>query len=174
MKKNVRRPQYLGWLVLLCFGQGAMYITYFVLAQSYYSQIQELESLLDRPPLSLSQLVTLWLLLGTWFAFGLASLTIGIGLRQSRPWAWTAAMVLEGAILLISLETYFNRQANILFYVGMTVAVMITFLLNQREIQDFYHAHQAEISAEKFTSRRPVPEPQLEESDERPTPAPPV
>ncbi len=140
--KDVKRPRLLLIMLLLFFGQAAMYLTYFVLYGLYTEQSLLFIDILARQGLTHPErLVTMWLLVGTWLVLGVASVLIGVGLRRGRPWAWTAAMTLEGAIFTLALGAYFNRQANIMFYVAMAAAIAITFLLNQREIQIFYRAN---------------------------------
>ncbi|MEK6575754.1 MAG: hypothetical protein AABZ58_15710 [Chloroflexota bacterium] len=134
--KAAKRPRLLLILLLLFFGQAAMYLTYFVLYGLYTEQ-----SFLFIDNLARHGLIHPARLVGTWMVLGVASVIIGVGLRRGRPWAWTAAMTLEGAIFTLALGAYFNRQANIMFYVAMAAAIAITFLLNQREIQIFYRAN---------------------------------
>jgi len=140
--KDAKRPRLLLILVLLYFGQAAIYLTYFALYGLHTKQaFLFFQSLARQGLMHPERLVTMWLLVGTWCVLGVASVIIGVGLRRGRPWSWTAALTLEGAIFALALGAYFNRQANIMFYVGMAAAIAITFLLNQREIQIFYRAH---------------------------------
>jgi hypothetical protein len=153
--RRTKRPQLWWLLVALTFSQGAMYLTYFVLytveAETYLHVID----LIMHGRFVLPQaLIALAFLVGTWLVLGMASVVVGVGLRRGRPWAWSAALTLEGAILILGLETYFNRQANLPFYVSLAVAIPIAFLLNQREIQMFYQARRpgpAETLIEKPT-----------------------
>jgi len=87
--------------------------------------------------------LSLWFFTGTWLVLGAASVLVGVGLRRMRPWAWTAALVLEGAILILALEAYFNHHADPSFYTAMAVAVIIVLALNQREAQILYKAYVA-------------------------------
>ncbi len=151
--RKTKRPRPILWLVLLCFSQGAMYLTYFGLSLSHSARLQLLEETVLHPELAMSQLAAVWLFVGTWGVLGLASVVIGVGLRRGRPWAWTAAIILEGAILILALETYLSRRGDPLFNLAMAAAVGMTFLLNQRETQIFYRAHQAEIAEETEDGR---------------------
>ena len=126
-------------LVLLVFGQGAMFLTYFALYMFNIGGRPELLLIDTRGYLQAG--LSLWFFTGTWLVLGVASIIIGVGLRRVRPWAWTAALTLEGAILILALEAYFNRHADVSFYAVMAVAVMIVFALNQRETQILYKAH---------------------------------
>ena len=126
-------------LLLLVFGQGAMFLTYFALYLFNVGMRPEL-MLLD-PRGYLQAGLSLWFFTGTWLVLGVASVVIGVGLRRMRPWAWTAALVLEGAILILALEAYFNRHADLSFYAAMAVAMVIVLALNQREVQILYRAH---------------------------------
>ncbi|MBI3242172.1 MAG: hypothetical protein HYZ49_07755 [Chloroflexi bacterium] len=125
-------------LVLLMFGQGAMFLTYFALYVFNVGQRPELMAFDPRGHLQAG--LSLWFFTGTWLVLGVASVLIGVGLRRLRPWAWTAALTLEGAILILALEAYFNKHADMSFYVAMMVAVVVVFALNQREAQILYKA----------------------------------
>lgn len=145
MRRNARRPRLWLILVLLMFGQGAMYLAYFFLYALHAElALRLIETMLARGLDSVRQHLAVMLLVGTWGVLGVASVIIGVALRRSRPWSWLAAMTLEGAILILALEAYFLRRANILFYVIMLAAVIIIFLLNQREIQIYYRASRRE------------------------------
>ena len=138
----MKRPRLLLILLLLVFAQGAMFLTFFALYG--LNAMDKLNSVLTE--LMLGQrgpqgLISLGLLTGTWLVSGLASVIVGVGLRRWRPWAWTAALTLEGAILILALEAYFNRKADVLFYIAMGLAVAIVLVLNQREVQILYRAH---------------------------------
>jgi hypothetical protein len=138
-------------LVLLMFGQGAMYLSYFALYVLHAEMALGLvEDMLAHGFAGAQGRFSIVLLAGTWGALGVASVIIGVALRRSRPWSWLAAMTLEGAILILSLEAYFLRRANILFYVAMTTTVAIIFLLNQREIQIYYRAYHRDSAPGPF------------------------
>lgn len=140
--RDAKRPRLLLMLVLLFFTQAAIYLTYFALYGLFTEQaFLFIQSWARQGLAHPERLVAMWLLVGTWGVLGVASVVIGVGLRRGRPWAWTAAMTLEGAIFTLALGAYFNRQANIMFYVAMAAAIGVTFLLNQREIQIYYRAN---------------------------------
>lgn len=149
--RDAKRPRLL-WIPLwLMFAQGAMYLTYFVLYLFYAeTSLHVSEMFITRVVPQPQRIVTLGLLVGTWLALGIASVIIGVGLRGGRPWAWTAALTLQGAIFILALEAYFNRKANEMFYVAMAIGIAITLLLNQREIQIFYRATRREAIEGRF------------------------
>ena len=137
--KTPRR--YLRLLIYLAFVQAAMYFTYFGLYEAIVAEalgvwMIDIAHGFQIPP----GLTTVFFLTSTWLVLGVASVIVGVGLRRLRPWAWTAALILEGAILVLGLEAYFNRRADISFYLGVAVAVVVTLLLNQREILTLYRA----------------------------------
>lgn len=145
----MKRPRMVLILVLLYFGQGAMFLTYFGLyvlngVKGFDSMIVEIL----RGTRGLQGLISVTLLTSTWLVLGLASVVIGVGLRRGRPWAWTAAVTLQGAILILSLEAYFNRRANAAFYLAMAVAIAVVLLLNQREAQVFYRANRVTLEGQ--------------------------
>ncbi len=149
----MKRPRMVLILILLYFGQGAMFLTYFGLyvlngVKGFDTMIVEIL----RGTRGLQGLISVTLLTSTWLVLGLASVVIGVGLRRGRPWAWTAAVTLEGAILILSLEAYFNRRANAAFYLAMAVAIAVVLLLNQREAQVFYRANRLTVDGQ--VSRR--------------------
>jgi len=98
----------------------------------------------EHGPSNPQSLVSLWLLVSTWAFLGLASMVIAVGLRGRKRWAWAAAMVVEGVILVLALEAYLSRGASILHYGAMGLAVVIVFMLNQREIQVYYRTSHEE------------------------------
>jgi lysylphosphatidylglycerol synthetase-like protein (DUF2156 family) len=149
----MKRPRLVFILVLLYFGQAAMFLSYFGLY--VLNGVQGLDTMIVeilRGTRGLQGLISVTLLTSTWLVLGLASVVIGVGLRRGRSWAWTAAVSLEGAILILSLETYFNRRANTAFYLAMAVAIAVVLLLNQREAQVFYRANRATVEGQ--VSRR--------------------
>lgn len=68
----------------------------------------------------------------------LAVMGIGIALAllRLRPWAWLAAMTLQGLGLLAALYSYVNDRPN--YYVGMLIGIFLVFYLNQREVQEAF------------------------------------
>ncbi len=145
----MKRPRLVLILILLYFGQGAMFLTYFGLyilngLTDFDGMIVEIL----RGTRGLQGLISVTLLTSTWLVLGLASVVIGVGLRRGRAWAWTAAITLEGAILILSLEAYFNRRADAAFYVAMAVAIALVLLLNQREAQVYYRANRASLEGQ--------------------------
>lgn len=138
---DAKRPRLLWILFILLLMQGSFYVWWsiqYVQAVQFLSQTPQgwVEHGLENP----ESLVTLWLFLITWSVLGTASLVVAVGLRSGRNWIWTAALIVEGASLILGLEKYLNRTANVLFFGAMAIAIAITFLLNQREIQIFFHA----------------------------------
>lgn len=140
---DAKRPRLLWILFTLLIVQGAFYVWWSI----QYGQVVRLldettGGWMEHGSANPESLVTLWLYVITWGVLGGGSLLIAVALRSGRNWVWTAALIAEGAILILSLEKYLNRGANMLYYVAMGLAIAITFLLNQREIQIFFHAHQ--------------------------------
>lgn len=146
-EEKVKRPRILLILLLLMFGQAAMFLTYcalyllngtaladVVLPEIYFGTFQFSKGI-----------ITYLLLTSTWLVLGLASVIIGVGLRHGRSWAWTAAIVLEGAILILGLEAYFGRNADNSFNIALGLASAIVLTLNQREVLVFYRAHRATL-----------------------------
>jgi lysylphosphatidylglycerol synthetase-like protein (DUF2156 family) len=66
------------------------------------------------------------------FLLGILTVIMGMGLRTLRPWAWLAAMLVQGANLVTSLFAYFSHTPD---YFTMIFGVLIVFLLNQREVR---------------------------------------
>lgn len=167
--RKTKRPQLLWLLLALMFGQGAMYWTFFALYAAYSETYMHMSEMLMRDSFVPPQgLITLGLLVGTWLVFGVGSVVVGVGLRRGRPWAWSAALIIEGAILILGLEAYFNRKANLTFYASLAVAIPIAFLLNHREIQIYYQAKRP--GRGETVIEKPVEtliEKTLEESSER-------
>ena len=67
------------------------------------------------------------------------------GVAARRSWAWTAAIILQGAILILGLEAYFTRNTDNLFNVALGLASAIVLTLNQREVLVFYRANRATL-----------------------------
>jgi len=136
---EVKRPKLRWVLVLLMLAQAALYSWN---AYLYLIQIQLLRNpvpdLVQRESIKTQSIATLWLLLATWGFLAGASLVSSLGLGGGRRWAWTGAMVIEGATLALSLVAYFSRSANLLYYSAMAAAVAIVFMLNQSELQVYY------------------------------------
>lgn len=143
----LKRPRILRLLVLLMFGQAAMFLAYFGLYIMHGAPLLEIiVPEIQFGTFRFSEDTFAYLLLcSTWFALGFASVLIGVGLRRGASWAWTAAIILQGAILLLSLESYFTRNANSSFYLAMFLASAIVLTLNQREVLVFYRAYRATI-----------------------------
>jgi hypothetical protein len=131
----IKRPRVLLILMLLVFGQGVLYLALAFQSMQGVSLINA-AGLFDPEPL-----VTLGLLWLSWAALGAASIVMTVALQGGRPWGWTGTLVIEGAILILMLDTYFTGRATMLYYGSMALAVTITFLLNQRAIRIFFQAH---------------------------------
>jgi hypothetical protein len=143
-----KRPRILLILFLLVFGQAAMFLTYcalylihgsaladLVLAEIYYGTFRFSQ-----------EIITYLLLTSTWLVLGLASAIIGVGLRRCKSWAWTAAIILQGAILILGLEAYFTRNADSTFYFALGLASVVVLILNQREVLVVYRANRATLA----------------------------
>jgi hypothetical protein len=144
----MKRPRIVMLLRLLVFGQAAMFLTYFGLYAIYTAdRLDFLVVEILRGERGPQGVVSLFLLIGTWLVLGLMSVVVGVALRRRRTWAWSAALILEGAMLGLALEAYFNRHANALMYSAMAVAAVVVFMLNQRETQTFYRAHDAPLES---------------------------
>lgn len=142
----MERPRLLRFLLWIVFIQAAVYFTYFAL---YVINVMErLDFIIiglmrgERGP---QGVIGLALLISTWLVLAVTSVVAGVGLRRGRPWAWVGALTVEGAILVLSLATYFSRQANELFYIAMALAVAIVLLLNQRDLQVFFKADRTTV-----------------------------
>jgi hypothetical protein len=144
---TLKRPRILRLLILLMFGQAAMFLTYLGLYLMHGAPLFEMVV----PEIQFGtfrfaqETIAYLLLCGTWFVLGFASVFLGVGLRRGASWAWTAAIILQGAILLLSLESYFTRNADSSFYLAMFLASAIVLTLNQREVLVFYRAYRATI-----------------------------
>jgi hypothetical protein len=57
---------------------------------------------------------------------------IAIALYRLRPWAWLAAMSLQGLGLLAALIGYINQHPN---YIGMLISILLVLYLNQNEVK---------------------------------------
>lgn len=143
----IKRPRLLLVLLLVMFGQGVLFLAFALLSL-------DLAQLLSENGLT-NAVLGLWLMLLSWVALGVASMVVTVALRGGRPWGWTLALVIEGAILILMLEYYFTSRANSLYYAALALAVAITFLLNQRDVRIFFHAHRQE----QLESRPPEPLP---------------
>ena len=144
----MKRPRIVMLLRLLVFGQAAMFLTYFGLyAINTADRLDFLVVEMLRGERGPQGVVSLFLLIGTWLVLGLMSVVVGVALRRSHTWAWSAALILEGAMLGLALEAYFNRRANALMYSAMAVAAVVVFMLNLRETQTFYRAHEELLGA---------------------------
>jgi len=140
----MKRPRYLRFLSLLMFLQAAIFLGYFYLSfnqPTTLTFIQIWVTELNRGNFDLNiprGLATVFFLTGTWLGLGVASFLIWIGLWRVWAWAWSAAIILEGVVLILSLEAYLNNVVDWRFYTAMVVAVLISFLLNQHETQILY------------------------------------
>jgi len=147
-RTTIKRPRILLILFLLVFGQAAMFLTYgalyllngiaiadVVIPEIYFGTFRFSQ-----------EMITYLLLTSTWLVLGLASAIIGVGLRRGKSWAWTAAIILQGAVLILGLETYFTRNADSTFYFTLGLASAIVLTLNQREVLVFYRANRATLA----------------------------
>ena len=142
----MKRPRYLRFLSLLMFLQAIEFFVYFYLSFNQPAALTAIRLWVE----ALAQgyldfniprgLATVFLLTGTWLGLGLTSLIVWFGLWRVRPWAWSAALIVEGVVLILSLEAYLNRAANYRFYGAMVVAIVISYLLNLYETQILYKA----------------------------------
>jgi len=144
----IKRPRILLILFLLVFGQAAMFLTYCALYLIHGAMLADMvvpEIYFGTFRFS-QETITYMLLTSTWLVLGLASAIIGVGLRRGKSWAWTAAIILQGAILILGLEAYFTRNADSSFYVALGLASAIVLTLNQREVLVFYRANRATLA----------------------------
>ena len=143
-----KRPRILLILFLLVFGQAAMFLTYCALYLIHGAAL--VDSVFPEIYFGTfrfsQETITYMLLTSTWLVLGLASAIIGVGLRRGKSWAWTAAIILQGAILILGLEAYFTRNADSSFYVALGLASAIVLTLNQREVLVFYRANRATLA----------------------------
>jgi len=143
----IKRPRILLILFMLVFGQAAMFLTYCALYLIHGSALAD--SVIPEIYFGTfhfsQETMTFMLFTSTWLVLGLASTIIGVGLRRGRSWAWTAAIILQGAILILGLEAYFTRNTDNLFNVALGLASAIVLTLNQREVLVFYRANRATL-----------------------------
>lgn len=146
-----KRPRLLWIPFLLLLVQGGLFLW---LSAQYGQAVQLLsqsaQGWMEHGFENPESLVTLWLFLLTWGVLGGTSVVIAVGLRSGRTWVWTAALLVEGIILILALEKYLDQTINLVFYSAMIIAIVITFLLNQREIQIFFHAQRHTHAEEDF------------------------
>ncbi|MBI5080141.1 MAG: hypothetical protein HZB17_02390 [Chloroflexi bacterium] len=143
-----KRPRILLILFLLVFGQAAMFLTYcalYLLNGMAIADVVIPEIYFGTFRFS-QEMIAYLLLTSTWLVLGLASALIGVGLRRGKSWAWTAAIILQGAILILGLEAYFTRNADSSFYVALGLASAIVLTLNQREVLVVYRANRATLA----------------------------
>ncbi len=142
---GVKRPRLLLILLFLTFVQGLFFLVfaaqYVRSAQLFLTTVESLSELSAATP---GSLLTLWLSLISWLVLGIASLIVTVAMNGGRSWGWTGALLVEGTILVLMLQAYFTGRANMLFDSAMALAVGITFLLNQRDVRVFFHAHRHE------------------------------
>ncbi|MBI3361357.1 MAG: hypothetical protein HY023_09630 [Chloroflexi bacterium] len=67
--------------------------------------------------------------------FALPLVWIGFGLFRLRPWAWLAAMALQGFYLLVGLIDYLKGHPD---YISMLVSIVIVLYLNTEEVRDAF------------------------------------
>lgn len=144
----IKRPRILLILFLLVFGQAAMFLTYCALYLIHGAMLVDtaIPEIYFGTFRFSQETITYMLLTSTWLVLGLASAIIGVGLRRGKSWAWTAAIILQGAILILGLEAYFTRNADSSFYVALGLASAIVLTLNQREVLVFYRANRATLA----------------------------
>jgi hypothetical protein len=129
------------------FGQAAIFLAYGVLHVAHGIPLLEIiMPEVQNSTFRFSQEVLAYsLLASTWLVLGFVSIIVGVSLRRGAAWGWTAAIILQGAILLLALEAYFTANANATFYLAMILASAIVFVLNQRQVLTFYRAHKVTL-----------------------------
>lgn len=141
----IKRPRLLLLLLLFVLLQGALYL---VLAFAYGRALVILQDSAqgwtEHGFTNPESVVRLGLFLVTWGVLGGASVVMTLAMQGGRPWGWTGTLVIEGASLILMLQYYFTRQATDLHYLALALGVGITFLLNQRDVRIFFHAHRQE------------------------------
>ncbi len=65
-------------------------------------------------------------------ALAALNIAVAVGMLLLRPWAWLAAVSLQGVILAWGLVTYFRGDPH---YLAMAVAVSLVLYLNLREVR---------------------------------------
>lgn len=58
---------------------------------------------------------------------------------MKKPWAWLAAVTIQGISLLVGLVEYLIDNPN---YVALAFGVVMVFYLNQQEVRDIYNQKQ--------------------------------
>lgn len=136
-----RRPRLLLALLLLVLAQGIMYLVFAGLLTRTLISLQDLPGgWAEHSQSAPATVFNLVLMVLTWGVLGAASLLGLTALRRGRQWAWTLTLLIEGAIQILSLQAYFGGQRSVLFFWAMALAIAITLLLNQREIQNYLQA----------------------------------
>lgn len=71
------------------------------------------------------------------FSLGALGVLIAIAMLRLRPFAWLAAIILQGLGLLAALYGYIRGHPN---YVGMAVGIFLVFYLNQYEVREAFRS----------------------------------
>jgi hypothetical protein len=147
-RMTIKRPRILLILFLLMFGQAAMFLTYCALYLIHGAALADsvIPELYFGTFRFSQEIITYMLLTSTWLVLGFASALVGVGLRRGKSWAWTGAIILQGAILILALEAYFTHNADSTFYLALGLASAIVLTLNQREVLVFYRANRATLA----------------------------
>lgn len=69
----------------------------------------------------------------------LVGVVIAYALFTRRPWAWLAAMSLQGWGLLAGLIAYIRGNPN---YIGMIIGIFLVLYLNRQDIRCAFHAEE--------------------------------
>ncbi|UCH59479.1 MAG: hypothetical protein JSV61_14855 [Anaerolineales bacterium] len=127
-----KRPRSLSILTFLVFLQGVGFLAYGIYVISLEGWFTRGSSLL------LSRFSPFVLINATSYNLvvilsALLLLLVGISLRRTKRWAWTAAISVQGLGLLFALLEYSNQRPN---FIGMLFGIAIVIYLNQSEVQE--------------------------------------
>ncbi len=69
-------------------------------------------------------------------AISLVMFVVVFSFIRQKPWAWLAAITIQGLSLLVGLVEYAIDNPN---YVALAFGVVMVFCLNQQEVRDIYN-----------------------------------
>jgi hypothetical protein len=139
---QIKKPRLLIVLLMLVLAQGVMYLVFAGLQGRALITLEDLPAgWMEHNQSTPTSIWSLVLMVATWGVLGAASLLLLAALRRGRTWAWTLTLIVEGAIQVLALQAYFSGQHNALFFAAMALAIAITLLLNQRQIQYYFLAN---------------------------------
>lgn len=94
-----------------------------------------------------------WLTTAVAGGLGLFITVCGIGMLRMHPWAWLAAMALQGWTLAVLLLDYFARGQS--SYATMLLSTIIVFYLNSRTVRRTFEVVRGRETAREATGTQP-------------------